>query len=387
VLILAAACGMSAANLYYAQPLLHTIAGVFGTGPARAGLIVTVSQIGYALGLALLVPAGDIVERRVLVFRLLCMTVAALVVSALAPGIAVLIGVALVVGLGSVAAQILVPLSASLADDDSRGRVVGTVMSGLLLGILLARTLSGLIAGLAGWRAVYWTAAGLVMVMAIALRAVLPSDSDRPQLSYAGVLRSTVTLFLTESVLRGRMLLGSLCFAAFSVFWTTMAFMLAGAPYHYGETTIGLFGLIGAAGALCANLAGRAADHGHNDRATLSFAAAIAGSFALLYLGGHSLASLIVGIVLLDVGVQGLHVTNQSVIYRLSAQARSRITANYMVAYFIGGALGSAMAGTLYAASGWGAICLLGAAIGIAIVGVEAVFQVRAMRVFKRNAS
>ncbi len=377
VLILAAACGMAAANLYYAQPLLHTIAMTFGTGPGTAGLIVTVSQVGYALGLALVVPAGDILQRRTLVVYLLILAALALVGAALAPGIAVLIGVALIVGVGSVAAQILVPLAASLADDDSRGRVVGTVMSGLLLGILLARTLSGVIAGVAGWRAVYWTAAGLVLIMAAILRVTLPADPVRPRLSYGSVLRSTAVLLVTEQTLRRRMLLGSLGFAAFSVFWTTIAFLLAGAPYHYGEITIGLFGLVGAAGALCANLAGRAADRGYTNVTTLIFSSAIALSFLPLYLGRSSLPALIIGIIVLDVGVQGLQVTNQSTIYRLSAQARSRITAAYMVIYFIGGAVGSAVAGSVYASGGWGRVCLLGATFGAATIGVELFYRTR----------
>jgi predicted MFS family arabinose efflux permease len=368
---------MSVANLYYAQPLLHTIAGTFGAGPGTTGLIVTVSQAGYALGLALVVPAGDILQRRTLVLCLLILTAAALVGSALAPGIGLLIGVALIVGLGSVAAQILVPLAASLADDNSRGRVVGTVMSGLLLGILLARTLSGVIAGAAGWRAVYWTAAGLVLILAATLRTTLPADPERPRLSYGSVLRSTVALYFTEPILRRRMLLGSLGFAAFSVFWTTVAFLLAGAPYHYGEITIGLFGLVGAAGALCATLAGRAADRGYTNVTTLIFSAAIALSFLPLYLGRTSLSALIIGIVLLDIGVQGLQVTNQSTIYRLSAQARSRITAAYMVIYFIGGAVGSAVAGSVYASGGWGRVCLLGALFGAATVGVELFYRTR----------
>jgi predicted MFS family arabinose efflux permease len=362
--VLAVACGVSAANLYYAQPLLSTIAKDFGTGSGQAGLIVTLAQVGYALGLAFLVPAGDIVSRRRLVPIALVLTAAGLVLSAVAPSLALLTVISLLVGMGSVAAQILVPLAASLADEESRGRVVGTVMSGLLLGILLARTVAGLVAGISSWRVVYGAAAGLVIVLAAILAKVLPVEVARPRLSYGAVLTSTLKLFAAEAVLRRRAALGAMAFGAFSVFWTTMAFLLSGAPYHYSDTVIGLFGLVGAAGALCANAAGKLADREHTVAATLVFGAAILASFVPIYLGRHSLAALIVGIVVLDIGVQGMQVTNQSLIYRLAPEARSRITASYMVCYFAGGAAGSAVAGSVYSTGGWGGVCVLGAGVG-----------------------
>ena len=364
-LLLAVACGASAANLYYAQPLLSTIAKAFGTGSGQAGLIVTLSQVGYALGLVFLVPAGDLVARRRLVPLALVLTAAGLALSAAAPSLGVLTALSLVVGVGSVAAQILVPLAASLADEDTRGRVVGTVMSGLLLGILLARTVSGLVAGISSWRVVYAAAAGLVLVVAAVLARQLPPERARPRLSYRGVLASTVTLFRSEPVLRRRAALGAMAFAAFSIFWTTIAFLLSGAPYHYSDTVIGLFGLVGAAGALCANVAGSLADRGWTVQATLAFAAALLASFVPIYLGRRSLLWLIVGIVVLDVGVQGMQVTNQSLIYRLAPGARSRVTSAYMVCYFAGGAVGSAVAGSIYDAAGWAGVCMLGAAVGL----------------------
>ncbi|MST32521.1 MFS transporter, partial [Acidimicrobiaceae bacterium USS-CC1] len=294
--------------------------------------------VGYAVGLGLLVPAGDMLDRRRLVPAVLGLTALALVGSAAAPSIGVLIALAALVGAGSVAAQILVPLAASLASDQDRGRVVGTVMSGLLVGILLARTASGIVAGASSWRVVYVVAAAIVVGLAAVLAVALPREAPRPRLAYPALLRSIGTLWRAEPLLRRRAALGGLGFAAFSVFWTTMAFLLAGPPYHYSDTVIGLFGLVGAAGALCANAAGRLADRGHAPAATLGFSAAIAVSFLPIWFGRHSLAALIVGIVVLDIGVQGLHVTNQSLIYRLSAEARSRINAAYMVCYFVGGA-------------------------------------------------
>jgi predicted MFS family arabinose efflux permease len=365
IILFAVSCGVSVANLYYAQPVLHDIARSFGTSSGTAGLVVTFAQIGYAAGLALLVPLGDLLTRRWLVPTVLLVTAAGLVVSAAAPDIGVLIAVGLVVGAGSVAAQILVPMAASLADEEHRGHVVGVVMSGLLLGILLARTVSGVVAEAASWRVVYVMAAGLTALLAVVLARRLPGEHQRPRIGYGTLLRSAAHLLVTESLLRRRAFFGALGFAAFSVFWTTMAFLLAGSPYHYGDLTIGLFGLVGAGGALIANVAGRWADRGWTRTTTLVFAGLVAVSFLPLWWGRHSLAMLIVGILLMDVGVQGLQVTNQSLIYRLAPDARSRVNSAYMVCYFAGGALGSALGSSVYESHHWAGVCLLGGAIGI----------------------
>jgi predicted MFS family arabinose efflux permease len=369
-LVLAVACGLAVANIYYPQPLLATIARSFRTGSGTVGLVVTFSQIGFAVGLALILPLGDLLSRRRLVPAILFGTAAALVASSVAPDIAVLIALALVVGLGSVAAQILVPLAAELAGEEERGKVVGRVMSGLLIGILLARTVSGLVAGATSWRVVYGVAAALVIGLGIALSRFLPVERERPRLRYRELLRSTASLFGSEPVLRRRAAYGALGFAAFSVFWTTIAFMLSSPPYRYSDSVIGLFGLVGAAGALCATFAGRLADRGLTSATTVLFSVSIAVSFLPIWVGRHSLVWLIVGIVVLDVGVQGLHVTNQSLIYALTSDARSRVNSAYMVCYFVGGAGGSAIGGVLYDADRWAAVCVLGAGIGVvALIG------------------
>ena len=377
VLLFALACGLSVANLYYAQPVLEDIARSFGAPASTAGLVVTFSQIGYAFGLAFLVPLGDLFTRRWLVPCVLALTALALLASALASSIGVLIAVALLVGVGSVAAQLLVPMAASLASDHDRGRVVGIVMSGLLLGILLARTVSGVIAQLSSWRVVYAMAAVLTAVLAIVLSRLLPEEVDRPSMSYATLLRSALTLFRTESLLRRRALFGALGFAAFSVFWTTMAFLLAGAPYHYDDLTIGLFGLVGASGALCAAFAGRWSDRGWTKTTTLVFAALILASFVPLWIGRDNLTMLIVGILALDVGVQGLQVTNQSLIYQLAPEARSRINSVYMVCYFAGGAIGSAVGASIYSSHRWAGVCVLGAVIGVFVTVAAVVDAIR----------
>jgi predicted MFS family arabinose efflux permease len=363
-LLFAVACGLSAANLYYAQTVLGSIAKSFHSGSATVGLTVTLAQVGYALGLALLVPVGDIIARRKLVPAVLLLCAVGLVASAVAPNVGVLVAVATIVGLGSVAAQLLVPMAASLSSDHERGRVVGTVMSGLLLGILLARTVSGIIAQFSSWRVVYVVAAVMIAGLSLLLWRQLPDEHERPRVRYGTLLRTTVTFFMTEPFLRRRSLFGALGFAVFSIFWTTMAFLLSGAPYHYNDLTIGLFGLVGAAGALCANFAGRWADRRWTKPTTLVFSALLPLSFLPIWLGRSDLAMLILGIVVMDIGVQGLQVTNQSLIYRLAPHARSRINSAYMVCYFAGGAVGSYLGSLVYEHDKWAGVSVAGAAIG-----------------------
>jgi predicted MFS family arabinose efflux permease len=368
VLVLAVACGATVANLYYAQPLLDVIARDFGVSPAAAGLLVTASQIGYAVGLVLLVPLGDLLDRRRMVPRMLLVTGAALALAAVAPSFAVLAAAIGVIGITSVVAQVLVPLAGTLAADHERGRVVGNVMSGLLLGILLARTASGLIAEVGGWRLVYVIAAGLMLATAAVLRRTLPNTPRATDLSYGALLRSVGELVVTEPTLRRRMAYGALGMASFSVLWTAVSFLLSGPPYDYSEGTIGLFGLAGLVGAGAAQRAGRLADQGRGHAATGAFLVAIAAAWGLLALGRTSLAALIAGVVLLDLGIQGQHILNQSTIYALRADARSRVTTAYMASNFLFGALGSAGASLAWSAGGWGAVSALG--IGLAMLGL-----------------
>lgn len=371
VVVLAVACGAAVANLYYAQPLLRAIAADLGVGAAQAGLVVTLTQIGYAAGLVLIVPLGDLAERRRLVVRVVLGTSLCLAGAALAPDLGVLALASLAVGSLSVVAQVLVPFAATLASEDQRGRVVGQVMSGLLLGILLARTLAGVVAQLAGWRAVYWLAAGLMVVLAAVLHRQLPESRPTPgSLSYRSLLASVGRLMLEEPVLRRRSAYGASIFATFSVVWTSLAFLLSGSPYHYSQAVIGLFGLAGVAGALCASVAGRLADRGLARLSTGAFLAMATAAWALLELGGHRVVALVAGIVLLDLGVQGAHITNQSQVYRLRPEAQSRLTTAYITSYFVGGAAGSALSALVYARAGWTGVCLLGLAFAGAGLGL-----------------
>ncbi len=368
VLLFAVACGVSAANLYYAQPLLPSMAKSLHIAAASAALVVTGAQVGYGVGLALLVPLGDLLVRRRLVPTVLVVAGGALFVASAAPGATVLVVAVAVAGLCSVSAQILVPFAAELADDQTRGRVVGTVMSGLLVGILMARTFSGLIAQALGWRAVYLVAGIVVLVLAGVLSRTLPGEGSRPRLVYRELLGSVVHLMATEPLLRLRSAYGGLMFAAFNVLWTSLAFILARPPYGYQEAVIGLFGLLGAGGALGASFSGRLSDRGHERTVTAVSLVAVTASFGLLGLGAHQLWALVLGIVVADLGIQAVHIQNQQLIFAIDPAARSRLNTGYMVTYFVGGAVGSATTGIAFADGGWSAVVALGAGYSAAAV-------------------
>ncbi len=356
--------GLAVANNYYAQPLLPIIGRSLHMGTGQAGLIVTFAQVGYACGLLFFLPLGDLWERRRLIVVLSLAVSAALLVMASAPSGSVLLPAAAAVGAFSVLAQVLVPFSASLAPDHERGRVVGMVMSGLLVGILLARTVSGAVAGVGGFRVVYVAAAAAMFVQALVVRATLPAWRQATTLRYPALVGSVFRLLAEEPVLRRRAQYGLLSFGTFSAFWTSMAFLLA-RHYHYSTPVIGLFGLVGAAGAVAATGAGRLSDRGWARRTTLGTASLLVASWLLLWWGHASLVALICGIAALDVGVQGLHITNQGEIYKLRPEARSRLTSAYMVLYFVGGGIGSAGSAFAYDSLGWDGVCLVGGAFAL----------------------
>ncbi|WKU43068.1 MFS transporter [Streptomyces sp. VNUA116] len=372
LLLMAVACGLSVAGNYFAQPLLEIIGRDLHMSAGALALVVTVGQVGYALGLILLVPLGDLAERRGLATGLCAATAAFLLVTASAPNAAVLLtGIALT-GLTSVAAQVVVPYAATLASPEKRGRTVGTVMTGLLLGILLARTAAGLLSGLGGWRTVYWVNAVLMTVMAVLLYRALPRLRTPVGLSYPRLLGSTFALFAHEPVLRRRALMGGLSFAAFSVLWTAMTFLLSGPSYDWSASAIGLLGLVGAAGSLSASVTGRLADRGLVHRVTGIGSVLLLASWVLLGLGGYggawSLAALLAGVIVLDAAVQGVHISNQNLVYALRPEARNRLNSAYMTSYFAGGALGSALTSAVWSAYHWAGVCVLGAALSAALV-------------------
>jgi predicted MFS family arabinose efflux permease len=376
---MAVATGLAVANNYYAQPLLPDIERSLHLPAGVAGLIVTVAQAGYALGLLFLLPLGDLVERRRLIVLLCIATALGLVWLGASVDGGSLLAAAFVVGSFSVLAQVLVPFSASLASEEERGRVVGMVMSGLLVGILLARTVAGLLAESGTWRVVYFAAAGAMLLQAGVLFRRLPTWKEHTVLTYPKLLGSVLRLVAEEPLLRLRALYGLLSFATFSVLWTSMAFLLA-RHYHYSTGVIGLFGLAGAAGALTATVAGRLSDKRRARMSTGLATCALTLSWLAMWAGGTVIVWLVVGVVVLDIGAQGLHITNQGEIYRLRPEARSRLTSAYMVSYFIGGAIGSAVSATVYARSGWHGVCLVGGIFAAAALVLWAVMLLPPLR-------
>jgi predicted MFS family arabinose efflux permease len=372
VRLLAVTCGVTVANIYYAQPLLHTIAQDLGIKQSAAGIIVTATQAGFAAGLLIVVPLGDISARRPLFATMLAGDAVALAGSAAAPSLAVLAALAALVGLTSVVVQMIIPYAATLARDEERAGTIGTLLGALLIGILLSRTFAGIVAGAGGWRVVYATAAVLMAVMAVVVGKVLPPADPEVGIGFTEQMRAVVRLALSEPVLRRRTLIGAAQFAAFSCFWTTVTFLLSGRPYHYSEREIGLFALVGAAGAGAALGIGRLLDRRRDLRwmVTGIFIAFLLGSFGMLAAGAYALGWLIGGALLMDACCQGVHVSNQAVIYDLVDAARSRITTFYMTLYFFGGALGTTLGTAAYDNFGWNGACAAAAGFcGVAVIG------------------
>jgi predicted MFS family arabinose efflux permease len=365
VLVMAAACGFGVANIYYNQPMLADMAGDLGN-PAVAGIVPTVTQVGYALGLLLLAPLGDRFDRKRLILIELAGLVAALGVAAVAPDLAVLALASLAIGVLATLVQQIVPMAAHLAAPERRGRVVGTVMSGLLIGILGGRVLSGVVDQHLGWREMFMIAAGLMIALLIVLVGLLPRTAPTSSLSYPALLRSLWDLFRGERVLREASMVGALLFASFSAFWATLTLYLASPAYHLGPQVAGMFGLVGIAGALAAPLAGRLADRGGPRRTVGIAIVTTLLSFVVFGLGGRWLAGLVAGVLLLDLGVQGAQVSNQSRIYALRPESRSRINTVYMVIYFAGGSAGSALGALAWGYGGWVAVSALGLVLALA---------------------
>jgi predicted MFS family arabinose efflux permease len=369
--MLAFGCGATVANLYYAQPLLALIARSFSISQGTAAIVDTATQVGYALGLAFVLPTGDLVENRTLASRTLLVTALALGGAAAAPGFAAFLALSVLIGISSVVAQILVPFAAHLAPEAERGRFVGTVMSGLLLGILLARTVSSLAAAAWGWRSIYAISAGLMVATSLALRRVLPRRAPEHVSSYPRLLASVGALVRDEPLLRRLALRQACMFGAFTAFWTAIAFVLTD-RHHFDQAQIGLFALVGAAGAAAAPLAGRLGDRGYGrigGGATL-----LLGLLAMLAAGfsAGSVVALAVAGVLLDLAVQGHQVLSQREIYALRPDARARINSVYMGTVFVGGSIASAVTGVVFDAEGWRAVTLFAGALPLVGLGLWA---------------
>ncbi|SAL76092.1 major facilitator transporter [Caballeronia arvi] len=358
--LLATIAGVSVANIYFNQPLLDDFRASFPESAWLIGAVPASTQLGYALGMLVLAPLGDRFDRRLLILLQLAALGVSLVVAASAPTLAVLIAASLAIGIVSTIAQQAVPFSAELAPAAERGHAVGMVMSGLLLGILLARTVSGFVAQYFGWRAVFGASVIATVALAAIVIARLPKSRPTSTLSYGKLLGSIWHLAVESAALREAALTGGALFAAFSIFWSVLTLLLAGAPFHMGPQAAGLFGIVGAAGALAAPLAGKSADK-RGPRAVISLCIGlVALSFVVFAFSATSLVGLVIGVIVLDVGVQAAQISNQSRIYALKPEARSRVNTVYMVAYFIGGSLGSAAASLAWHAMGWIGVCLAG---------------------------
>ena len=372
VWLMAFSVGAVVANIYYIQPLLATIAAAFRISVPKVGTVAMLTQFGAALGMLFFVPLGDTKERRQLIVTLLIAESACLVAMASAQNFAWLALASFGIGVTTATVHVIVPFAAHLASAARRGATVGAVLSGLLFGILLARTVSGLLAAWMGWRAIYWLAAVLMLALAALIRTGLPESQPELRLSWLSLIRSTFVLIREQPVLREAATLGAILFCSFSAFWTTLVFFLQTPPYHYGSGVAGLFGLVGAVGALCAPFIGRMADrYGARRNVLISLIVTLV-SFVILYLFGKHMSGLIVGVVLLDIGVQSGHVSNQTRIYGLLPAARSRLNMVYMVCYFSAGALGSYVSAVLWQWFGWTGVCRLGCGLLAAGCGVYA---------------
>jgi predicted MFS family arabinose efflux permease len=355
-------------NLYYVQPLLHQLRGDFHVSTATAAALMTCTQTGYALGLAFVVPLGDIIPRRKLVVGIFLLAALMIGVGSIITSFSLFVVLAVLIGLTSVGGQVIIPFAADLAREEQRGRVIGKVMTGLLMGVLLSRTFAGLIAEAWGWRAVYVSAAVLLIGMAAVMHFVLPQEPVRSHVRYRTLVMSSWLLITKHRQLQKRAYLGSLLFAANSTLWTPLSFHLSGAPFKYSNAVIGLFGLFGVAGILAANTAGAQADKQRTKVMTVIGASILMVSFAILGIGQHMLVGLALGIIVMDAGMQTVQITNQSVIYSLMPEARSRINSAYMVCCFSGASIGSYISGVVYSQYGWTGDCWLGGLFGAAIV-------------------
>lgn len=367
--LLAAACGLIAANLYYAQPLVGPISTSLGLSPGAAGLIVTLTQIGYGIGLLLIVPLGDLFENRKLILSVMVLGTLAVVGAGIASTPLPFLASAFFIGLGSVAIQIIVPYAAHMAPEAHRGQAVGNVMSGLMVGIMLARPASSFIAEFLPWHMVFFISAAALVVLTLVLARALPPRIPEAGLSYGALLASMGRLVATTPILRRRSFYHAFMFAAFSLFWTTTPLLLSGPEFGLSQGQIALFALAGAAGAIAAPISGRLADKGWSYSATRLSMISVAAAFLVTHIAplgsAWALGLLTFAAVLLDFGVVTNLVLGQRAIFVLGAEYRSRLNGLYMAAFFAGGAAGSALGGWLYAQGGWWAASMLGLALPV----------------------
>lgn len=360
ILIMAITCGLTVANLYYIQPLLGDIAKSFNVNEVSVGSAAMLTQIGYAIGMIFVLPLGDIKERKNLITIMLLFSVISLFTMAFSQNIYMLIISSFAVGFTSIIPQLIIPLAAQLSNPSERGKIIGTVMSGLLIGILVSRTISGLIGNYFGWRTVYIVAAIMMIILIIVLRKAIPVTNPVSEVRYLDLLISLPKLIKEEPILREASLNGALMFAAFSAFWTSLTFLLESSHYNMGSQAAGLLGLVGIVGALAAPLVGKLADK-KGARYVIGICIVIVSLSYILFLAlGFKMIGLIIGVILLDLGVQSSNISNQARVHSMNEEKRNRINTVYMVSFFLGGSLGSFLGSSAYSNFGWAGVCIFG---------------------------
>ncbi len=361
------------ANIYYSQPLLSDIAGSFHVGTSEAGRVSMYTQIGYAAGLLFIIPLGDMFKRKRLMIIDFGFVTISLLGVAMAPNILTLYAASFCLGLSSVIPQLLIPMAAHLAKPQERGKKIGFVMSGLLIGILLSRTISGFVGAHFGWQTIYYAAAVIMALLWIMVRQFLPEIDPTYKGKYIPLMRSLGHLFMAEPKLRLAAFRGALLFAAFSAFWSTLIFLLKLPQFNKGSDVAGLFGLIGAFGAIAAGLMGRLSDKVDGYKLSFFTISLVIASFIIFYFSSHSFIGLIIGVILMDMGVQATHISNQAVIFSLNAEARNRINTVYMVSYFVGGSAGTFFASWLWGYYRWNGVCAIGTILSVIVLIVHLV--------------
>lgn len=368
LMLMAITTGIAVASNYYAQPLLRTLSNYFSVTETVAATLVTAAQLSYALGLVFITPLGDILERKRLIVILMLFSTVGLIISVLSQHhfIVLLVGTA-ITGLFAVVAQVLIPYASTLVAPNERGRVVGTLMGGLLLGILLARTFAGTVSTLGHWRWVYGLAAGLMFITTVLLAIYLPPSKPQTKIRYPQLIISIFSLFGQYYVLRLRSILGFLVFASFTILWTPLAYLLSD-HYGYSDFIIGLFGLIGAIGVLIAPIAGSISDREEGGLGTTIGLVIMLAAWILIYFAPNSLIALILGILFLDLAIQLVHIINMSEVYKLDPDARSRLNAGYIFSYFLGGTLGSIVSAYAYDHYQWLGVSICGVSISVLVL-------------------
>ncbi len=365
--------GLIVANLYYNQPLLHQISVTFDVTESAVSNVALCTQLGYALGLLFIIPLGDKISNKEILKYDFVVIIASLVAAAMSTSLLMLIISSFFIGFSSAIPQLFVPMAAQLADEKNRGRAIGIVMSGLLIGILGSRVISGLVGESFGWQTMYYAAAVLMLPLFIMLQLKLPKLVPQYESSYGSLLKSIGFYFKTEPSVRLAALRGGLAFAGLSAFWTTLVFLMED-NFGYGSDVTGAFGLFGIAGALAAAFVGKMSDKIDKGKIILYSALLLIGSWVVFLFSGNSIIGLIIGVVFVDLGLQALHITNQNIIFSKNPEARNRINTIYMVGFFIGGALGTSLGAYAWENFAWTGVSVLGISLSVIIAGVHLIF-------------